>query len=115
MNTDLVEKIYYRRKERIDHPDGHFDGGGRWYPSEEERCECCDSIRGPSRRWPWSYMQHCRTKKHIKNLVAKLEGQPVAEQQEKMDFFEYLQDVKVDISEDNKDAIKKKAKRIIKV
>jgi len=66
-----VEEIYKRRKNRDEHPDGTFDNKGRWYPSDAEKCECCKRIRPPSRRWPYSLMTHCRTKKHIENLVKK--------------------------------------------
>lgn len=47
------------------HPEGEFDKAGRWYPSDYERCDCCDSIRAPSRAYPYSYMVHCRTLKHV--------------------------------------------------
>lgn len=59
---------YLARQDRTAHPDGKTDNGGRWYPSDEERCTCCDSVRGPSRAYPWSYMTHCRTITHIANL-----------------------------------------------
>lgn len=38
-----VEEVYQARKNRLEHPDGKFDSGGRWYPSDEERCSCCDN------------------------------------------------------------------------
>lgn len=69
--NERINTIYESRKTRNSHPDGTFDNGGRWYPSESEHCPCCESIRGPSRNWPYSLMVHCRSKKHIKNLVAK--------------------------------------------
>ncbi len=56
------------RQDRKHHPDGKFDNGGRWYPSETERCECCDHIRYPSRAYPYSLMVHCRTAKHVASL-----------------------------------------------
>lgn len=59
---------YERRQARLEHPDGKTDGGGRWYPSEAERQDCCNVVRTPSRAWPWSYMIHCRTLKHVAAL-----------------------------------------------
>lgn len=67
----VIDHIYRERKERKDHPDGSFDNGGRWYPDEDERCHCCSGIRSPSRAFPYSLMSHCRSKKHVKNLVDK--------------------------------------------
>ena len=59
---------YVRRQGRSAHPDGHFDSGGRWYPSECEEQPCCSGIRRPSRAWPYSLMTHCRTLPHVANL-----------------------------------------------
>ena len=56
-----------RRRDRLSHPEGRVGNGGRWYPSDNERCDCCDAIRSPSRTWPWSLMQHCRTASHVAN------------------------------------------------
>lgn len=61
--------LYGKRDSRKTNPKGHFDKGGRWYPSSEERQPCCDNIRGPSRNHPYSYMVHCRTLKHCRQLV----------------------------------------------
>lgn len=60
--------LLYSLKERKTHPSGSFDKGGRWYPDDSERAECCDSIRCPSRSHPYSYMVHCRTAKHVSIL-----------------------------------------------
>ena len=59
---------YIRRRERATHPDGSFDRGGRWYPSEAEEQPCCDCIRRPSRAWPYTLMTHCRSVVHVANL-----------------------------------------------
>lgn len=48
---------------------GKTDSGSRWYPSDEERCSCCEYIRSPSRAYPWSLYKHCHSRKHIKNLI----------------------------------------------
>lgn len=53
------------RKAREAHPDGYFDAAGRWYPSDAERCGWCDSVRDPSKNYPYSLMVHCRTAGHI--------------------------------------------------
>lgn len=66
---------YISRKDRTSHPEGAFDKQGRWYPSEAERCGCCDTVRSPSRAYPYSYMLHCRTVGHIANLY----GVPVTD------------------------------------
>ena len=70
---DLIAAVYEARRRRLLHPEGEFDKGGRWYPSEREDCGVSSSIRSPSRRWPYSYMVACRTKKHVKALA---EAQP---------------------------------------
>lgn len=59
---------YIKRQNRTSHPDGDFDNGGRWYPSDRETCSCCRKVRSPSRAWPYSYMTHCRTAGHVANL-----------------------------------------------
>lgn len=46
-------------------PQGTSDRGGRWYPSQAERRDCCDLIREPSRSWPLSLLKHCQTLAHI--------------------------------------------------
>lgn len=53
-------------------PEGTWDLAGRWYPHDEEKCECCSGLRSPSRDYPKSLWKHCLTKKHIKNKVNKL-------------------------------------------
>jgi len=54
--------------ERHVNPPGKFDNAGRWYPSENFTASCCSHLRGPSRAHPYSYMTHCRTKKHLQTL-----------------------------------------------
>lgn len=56
---------YLRRRDRREHPEGSFDSVGRWTPSEDEREECCASIRSPSGAYPYSLMQHCRSAEHV--------------------------------------------------
>ncbi len=70
MNERIMSaaKEYKDRQSRRTHPAGEFDKGGRWYPSENERQSCCDSIRSPSRAWPMSYNRHCRSAQHVAAL-----------------------------------------------
>jgi hypothetical protein len=60
--------VYLARKCRHMHPDGSMDKAGRWYPSGDEQ-ECCAKIRRPSRRFPWGLLTHCRSSKHVANLL----------------------------------------------
>jgi len=68
--TDLERAAaeFRDRKNRNSHPAGKFDSGGRWYPATEERQDCCDGIRTPSRAYPYSLMTHCRTVGHVAKL-----------------------------------------------
>ena len=59
---------YARRQSRAVHPDGNFDRGGRWYPTDDEKQKCCASIRQPSRAWPYTLMSHCRSMAHVAAL-----------------------------------------------
>lgn len=68
MKVKEAAEEYIKRQDRRSHPSGSCDKGGRWYPDESERCECCESIREPSRAYPWSLMIHCRTARHVANL-----------------------------------------------
>jgi hypothetical protein len=52
-------------QDRAIHPDGEFDDKKRWYPSAEERCDCCSSVRSPSAAWPFSLIKHCRSVEHV--------------------------------------------------
>ena len=65
---EQAARTFIARRDRTAHPTGKFDKGGRWYPSEAETCDCCSSVRSPSRAHPFSYMVHCRTMKHVANL-----------------------------------------------
>lgn len=56
---------FRRLRDREEHPDGSFDKAGRWYPSDDEELECCHSVRGPSRAYPYPLLQHCRTAVHV--------------------------------------------------
>jgi len=68
MLEDVAVDEYLARQRRDRHPKGKFDSAGRWYPSNSEVRDCCERIRSPSRRWPYSLMLHCRTAKHVAAL-----------------------------------------------
>jgi hypothetical protein len=76
----LVQGIYEARRDRQVNPEGRFDGGGRWYPSDAEDADGDGSrTRSPSRAWPYSYMLRCRTRQHVRVLVERaLAGQTVS-------------------------------------
>lgn len=56
------------RQAREVHPDGTFEKHGVWYPSDTERQPCCEGLRNPTRKYPYSLIVHCRTAKHIAHL-----------------------------------------------
>lgn len=77
MTTEKLHQAaqeYIARRDRQTNPDGKFDSKGRWYPSDAERCDCCNSVRSPSRAYPYSYMVHCRTITHVANLYGVTES-----------------------------------------
>lgn len=62
----MAASVYISRKYLRTDPHGRFDRAGRWYPSDlMEWADCCGKIRYPSRKWPFSYMVHCRSLTHI--------------------------------------------------
>ncbi len=61
--------LFLLRKSREAHPEGAFNPGGCWYPSDFEATTGCMSIRSPSAAYPYSLLTHCRTRKHIKELI----------------------------------------------
>ncbi len=65
MSINEAAAEFTRRKNRTEHPAGSFDRAGRWFPADGERCDCCASLRTPSRAFPYSLMLHCRTAAHI--------------------------------------------------
>lgn len=72
--TGLDERVqeahqeYVLRRDMKKDPVGAWDKGGRWYPMDSERCKCCDDIRKPSRNYPYSLLNHCRSAGHVANL-----------------------------------------------
>ena len=84
MKLSEAYREFVARRDRQTHPNGKFDNGGRWYPSDTERQECCRGIRSPSKAHPYSYMTHCRTLAHVAQLygVDERELRGYARQQE---------------------------------
>lgn len=61
--VDTAAREAIARRDRQRHPPGKFDNAGRFYASE--RCECCLSIKSPSRTHPFLQMVHARTMTHV--------------------------------------------------
>ena len=59
---DEIKEVYEMLKDRVIHPSGKFDNGGRFYAENGHLI----SVRQPSRRWPYSQLQACRTLKYVK-------------------------------------------------
>ena len=56
-----ITKIYHELKGRQIHPQGSFDDSGRFYTSNSDLI----NVRTPSRAYPFSEMQACRTRKYV--------------------------------------------------
>lgn len=73
MNTPYtrleIETVYQARKERLIDPHGSFDSAGRWHPTPDEDAGLTDTIRRPSRTWPYSLLTAARTRKHARRLA----------------------------------------------
>jgi len=67
IDNNIVEEIYQALKNREINPSGTFDKGGRFYAENSD----CINVREPSRRWPYSEMVACRTKKYVKKVAEK--------------------------------------------
>lgn len=64
----MINEIYQELKERMIHPTGTFDKGGRWYAENSDLI----NVRSPSRSYPYSEMTACRTKKYVKAVFEKI-------------------------------------------
>lgn len=60
-------QCFLGRQSRTLHPEGAFKNW-KWYPSDNEWCSCCRSVHEPTRAFPYSLMQHCRTMAHVSHL-----------------------------------------------
>lgn len=67
-NAFKAYTTHLRRAERIEHPDGITDNGGRWYPRGLDATVEM-GVRSPSREYPWSYMLRCRTLAHCELML----------------------------------------------
>jgi len=56
------------REMRMTLPGGKFDAAGRWYPSEDERQECCRDVPEPTETCPHPLLVHCRSLGHVARL-----------------------------------------------
>lgn len=56
---------YQALRDRVTNPEGTFDKQGRFYLAGRSEYACCQNIRSPSRRFPYSEMKHGRTLKHV--------------------------------------------------
>lgn len=56
---------YMDLRDRVTNPEGTFDKQGRFYLAGRSEYTCCQAIRSPSRRFPYSEMKHGRTLKHV--------------------------------------------------
>ena len=70
---EIINTIYQELKNRMIHPTGKFDNGGRWHAEHSDYISC----RSPSRAWPFSEMTACRTKKYVKAIFEGLNCQTV--------------------------------------
>ena len=57
---------YNALKNRKMNPAGEFDNGGRFHLGR--KCDCCRSIRSPSRAYPYSEMLHGRSSVHVATI-----------------------------------------------
>lgn len=57
---------FYKRKNRLSHPPGHFDKKGRFYASE--RTQAVLSCRSPSAARPYAEMKTARTAAHVAEM-----------------------------------------------
>lgn len=62
------------RKRGESEPKGYYGDAGRWYPSDEERRECCSEVQQPEDGWSWSLKKHATTSRHVAHLYDVPEG-----------------------------------------
>ena len=61
----IIKEVAMMLKNREIHPSGKFDNGGRFYATNADLI----NVRSPSRAYPYSQMQACRTLKYVKAVV----------------------------------------------
>lgn len=67
-NAVLAARQWLARNKGPSRPAGRSDGASRFYPSDDERRECCDDIRSPSRAYPYSLWSHVHSAVHVAAL-----------------------------------------------
>lgn len=67
LTKDELKQVYVWLKERILHPTGIFDKGGRFYLEDDELVD----VRSPSAKYPYSQMSAGRTSKFVKAMAEK--------------------------------------------
>ena len=72
---EIIDTVYKMLKNREINPSGQFDKGGRFYATNGDLID----VRTPSRAFPYSEMQACRTKKYVKLVCAKYDCTTLAE------------------------------------
>ena len=72
---EIIDTVYKMLKNREINPSGHFDKGGRFYATNDDLID----VRTPSRAFPYSEMQACRTKKYVKLVCDKYSCTTLAE------------------------------------
>ena len=66
MNKDeMIKTVYQQLKNREIHPAGEFDNAGRFFA---KHADLFDSVREPSRAYPYSQMTSARALKNVKKL-----------------------------------------------
>ena len=68
-NLVAAAEIWIARRDRQQHPGGHFDHLGCWWPSEAEWRECCNKPVRPSVLYRYTLSLHCRSVAHVATLA----------------------------------------------
>lgn len=72
---NMVNAVYADLKDRKIHPSGSFDTEGRWWAEHRDLID----VRAPSRRFPYSEMLACRTRKYVAAVQKKFNCKSVEE------------------------------------
>lgn len=76
--NEMIQTVYEMLKNRSIHPAGGFEASistRRWHAKHSDLI----NVREPSRAYPWSEMNACRSKKYVKAVQEKYNCQTVAE------------------------------------
>lgn len=65
-NIIRAGRMFYRRKNRLEHVPGEFDEAGRFYA--DEQTPSVRQARSPSKTWPYSQMNAARTAAHCASV-----------------------------------------------